>query len=70
MTNRTYTRYCWARRLAFFMAAAPLFQLAQCSTGVRQVSESMLQAMPSTLFSIAQSFFLLPLELIFGGGSV
>ena len=70
MTNRTYIRYRWARRLAIFMAAAPLFQLAQCSTGIRQVSEGMLQSMPSTIFSIMESFFLLPLQLIFGCASV
>lgn len=69
MTQRTLTRYRWARRLAIFMAAAPLFQFAQCATGTRQVADSMLQAMPSTIFSIMQSFFLLPLQLIFGGAS-
>jgi hypothetical protein len=66
MSKRTYMHYRWARRLAIIMAAAPLFQLAQCSTGIRQVSENMLQAMPSTIFGIIQGFILLPIQLIFG----
>jgi hypothetical protein len=67
MSKRTYMHYRWARKLAIILAAAPLFQLAQCSTGIRQVSESMLQAMPSTIFGIVESFLLLPLQLIFVG---
>ena len=69
MTKRTYMHYRWARRLALLLAAAPLFQLSQCSTGIRQVSNDMLQAMPSTIFGIVQGFLLLPLQLIFAGGA-
>jgi hypothetical protein len=49
------------------MAAAPVFQLAQCATGVRQVSANMFNALPSTLFSIMESILLAPVQLFLGG---
>jgi TRAP-type mannitol/chloroaromatic compound transport system permease large subunit len=44
------------------MAAAPVFQAAQCATGVRQVSANMFNAMPSTIFGIMESFLLAPIQ--------
>lgn len=48
-----------------FMAAAPLFQLAQCDTGTRQVLANVANGLPSTMFSIMQGFLLLPMQLLF-----
>ncbi len=67
MTQRRYRQFRWARRLAVLMAAAPVFQLAQCSAGVRQVSASMFNALPSTLFSIMESILLAPIQLFLNG---
>jgi hypothetical protein len=67
MTKRSLQRYKWARKLAIFCAAAPLFQLAQCDTFTRQVFANVGNALPATVFSNFQSIALIPLQLIFGG---
>lgn len=67
MTKRRYRQFRWARRLAILMAAAPVFQLAQCATGVRQVSANMFNALPATLFSIMEAFLLAPIQLFLSG---
>lgn len=69
MTNRGLHYYRWARKLVFVLAAAPLFQLAQCSTGLRQTMAGVADSVPATMFSYLQSYLLLPLQLIFGGYS-
>jgi hypothetical protein len=69
MTNRGLYHYRWVRKLAFVLAAAPLFQLAQCDTGLRQTMAGVANSLPATMFSMLQSYLLLPLQLIFGGYS-
>lgn len=65
MTKRSYNRYRLLRKFTIIMAAAPLFQVSQCSTGVNQVFKSVANGLPSTLFSIAEGFALVPLQLIY-----
>lgn len=72
MNSPKLSHYRLLRRLALVMAAAPLFQLAQCSTGLRQVSAEVVNGLPSLTFSILQGFWLLPAQLflsLFTGGS-
>lgn len=51
-------------KVALVMAAMPLFQLAQCATGVRQVSADMANTLPSTIFGLMQGFALAPIQLL------
>lgn len=69
MTKHRYRQYWWLRKLAIFMAAAPLFQAAQCATGVRQVSANVFNSLPSTIFSIMEGFVLLPIQLLLSAGT-
>jgi hypothetical protein len=69
MTNRGFYHYRWVRKLAFVLAAAPLFQLSQCSTGLRQTMAGTVNSIPATMFGILESYLLLPLQIIFGGFS-
>lgn len=64
MTPRRINQYRRLRKLALIVAASPLFLAAQCMTGVSQVSENMLQALPSTVFGIMQGYFWAPLEIL------
>ncbi len=68
MTKLSYRHYKWARKLAIFMAAAPVFQLAQCDTFTRQVFANVGNAIPATTFANLQSIMLLPFQLFFSGG--
>jgi hypothetical protein len=68
MTKRTLHHFRWMGKLAIILAAAPLFQLAQCDTGLLQVFAGVANAMPATMFSIMQGFLLLPLQLLSGSG--
>ncbi len=63
MNSPKLSRYRLLRRLALVMAAAPLFQLAQCSTALRQVSGDVVNGLPALSFSILQEFLLLPAQL-------
>jgi len=65
MTKRRYHQYRLLRKLAIIMAAAPLFQLSQCSTGVRQVSATMANSM----FGIVESIILMPFRWVLSGGT-
>lgn len=69
MTQRTWKRIRWTRRLAIVMAAAPLFQLSQCGHGLTQVVATSLNQAPSAFYQIASGVFLLPIQLLLGGGS-
>lgn len=64
MTKRRFRQFKLARKLAIILAAAPLFQLGQCQTGVQQVFASVANGLPSTLFYFGESLALLPLQLI------
>jgi glucose-6-phosphate-specific signal transduction histidine kinase len=66
MTKRRYHQYRLLRKLALFMAAVPLFQLAQCSTGIRQTSATM----ANTLFAMVEGLILLPFQWVFGLGTI
>ena len=68
MTKRRYRQYRLAGKLAIVLAAAPMFQFAQCASGVRQVSANMFNSLPSTIFSIWQGFALAPIQLLLSGG--
>ncbi len=59
-----------ARRIAIVMAAAPLFQLSQCATGVSQVFQTAANSAPSTVFSVLTNIALLPLRLLLTGGDL
>lgn len=69
MTQRTWKRCRWMRRVAIVLAAAPLFQLSQCSTGLVQVMTTSLNQAPSSFFQIVNGLALLPIQLLLGGGS-
>jgi hypothetical protein len=64
MTNRTLLHYRWIKRAAFILAAAPLFQLAQCGTGTSQILANFANSLPATSFGIMEGFLLLPLQLL------
>ncbi len=66
MTKRRYHQYRLFRKVAIFMAAAPLLQLAQCSTGIRQTSA----VMANTLFAAVEGIILLPFQWVFGLGTI
>lgn len=70
MSRKLLKRYRLARRVALILAAAPLFQLSQCQTGVSMVLQDSVNALPSTAFNIFQSLALLPIQVLLGGGSV
>ncbi len=61
--------YRVARRIAIFLAAAPLFQLTQCQTGINQVFATAFNNAPATFYSVLQSIALLPIQLLIGGGA-
>ncbi len=63
-------RFKIARRFAVILAAAPLFQLAQCQTFGNQLSVNFLNSLPSTAFSVLFNFALLPIQILLGGGQV
>ncbi len=65
MTKRSYNRYRVLRKLTLIMAAAPLFQLSQCGTGVNQVLKNVANNLPSTLFGIGEGLALAPLQYIY-----
>jgi hypothetical protein len=67
MTFNSYRRW---RRILIIVAAAPLIQLSACQTGFNQVAATVLNNLPSTLFSIVQSALLAPfITLLSGGGT-
>ena len=74
MNKRLLNRYRIARRIAIFMAAAPLFQLSQCQTGVNQVLATSINNTPATIFQVLLNFALAPIQFFlfgntgFGGG--
>ncbi|MBN2560536.1 MAG: hypothetical protein JXQ75_06365 [Phycisphaerae bacterium] len=71
MTKRRYNQYKWVRKLAILMAAAPLFQMSQCATGLRQTAATVADGMgasdtwPVTIVTLLQN-----LALLFLGGGV
>jgi hypothetical protein len=69
MTQRTYKHLRWTRRLAIVMAAAPLFQLSQCAHGLNQVMVTSLNQAPSSFFQLVNGLFLLPIQILIGGGT-
>lgn len=69
MTQRTCRRLRWWRRLAIVMAAAPLFQLSQCGHGLTQVVATSINQAPSAFFQLVNGVFLLPIQLLLGGGN-
>ncbi len=56
------------RQVMILTAALPLFQFAQCQTGVNQVLKDVANSLPSTIFSAFQSALLAPFFAIVGGG--
>lgn len=69
MNKRLLNRYRIARRIALFMAAAPLFQLSQCQTGINQVLATTLNNTPSTVFQVLLNIALAPIQLLLFGNS-
>lgn len=69
MTQRTWKRFRWTRRVAIVMAAAPLFQLSQCAHGLTQVVTTSINQAPSSFFQLVNGVMLLPIQLLLGGGN-
>lgn len=69
MNTRLSRRYKLARRVAIILAAAPLFQLSQCHTGVNQVLATTANNAPATVFQVLNGIFLAPLYALIGGSS-
>lgn len=67
MNKRSFRHYKIARKLALILAAAPLFQLSACQTGFQQVSASVINALPGTVFNIIQGFLLAPFQALISG---
>ena len=66
MTRKKLRRY---QRLMVLLAAAPLFQLMACRTGVSETLQNVLNALPATVFQVTESLFLSPLYALLSGGS-
>lgn len=56
------------RQVLILTAALPLFQFAQCQTGVNRVLQDVANSLPSTIFSAFQSALLAPFFAIVAGG--
>lgn len=69
MTQLKWNRYRWMRRVAIVLAAAPLFQASQCSTGLLQVMRTSVNQAPSSFFQTFNGLGLYPLQLLLGGGN-
>jgi len=69
MNKRLLTRYRIARRIAIVLAAAPLFQLSQCQTGVNQVLATSLNNTPATVFQVLLNIALAPIQLLLFGNT-
>ena len=67
MNRRCIRQYKITRKLALILAAAPLFQLSACQTGIQQVFANVINALPATMFNIIQGFLLAPFQAIIGG---
>ena len=61
-----YRNHRWIKKLMFIAAAAPLFQLSQCQTGINQVFATTANNLPATYFQVLNSLALLPLQLLLG----
>jgi len=68
MNKRTFRHYKIARKLALILAAAPLFQLSACQTGIQQTLGGVINALPGALFSVFQGILLAPIQALIGGG--
>lgn len=72
MTKRRFNHYKLVRKLTIVLAAAPLFQLAQCVSGLQQASAGVATGLgvsdswPTTIINLFQSFT----QLILGAGGV
>lgn len=64
MTKKTLKRYKVARRVAVFMAALPLLQLSQCSTGIRQIAANTANGLPSAYNQVVSSLLWLPAQAL------
>lgn len=64
MTKKTLKRYKVARRVAVFMAALPLLQLSQCSTGIRQIAANTANGLPSAYNQVVASLLWLPAQAL------
>ena len=60
-------KHRWVKRLMIVLAAAPLFQLSQCQSGVGQVFATTANNLPSTYFQVLNSLALLPIQLLLFG---
>lgn len=67
MKKHSIRHFKRARRFAFLLAAAPLFQLSACQTGIQQVGASVINSLPATLFNITQGFLLAPIQALLAG---
>ena len=56
------------RQVMILTASLPLFQFAQCQTGINRVLKDVANSLPSTIFSAFQSALLAPFFAIVGGG--
>lgn len=64
MTKKTLKRYKVARRVAVFMAALPLLQLSQCSTGIRQIAANTANGLPSAYNQVVSSLLWFPAQAL------
>lgn len=69
MNKRSFRQYKTARKLALILAAAPLFQLSACQTGIQQTFASVFNALPATMFNIIQGILLAPIQALISGGT-
>lgn len=64
MKKSTLRRVKIARTVALFVAAAPLFQLSQCTTFSSMVGQTVVNGLPSLFFSTFQSLLLAPIQAL------
>ena len=69
MNKRAFRHYKIARKLALILAAAPLFQLSACQTGIQQTFAGVFNALPGTLFNIFQGILLAPIQALISGAT-
>lgn len=68
MTQRTWRRFRWMRRVAIVMAAAPLFQVSQCGHGLTQVVATSLNQAPASFFQMISGLATFPIRSLLSGG--
>jgi hypothetical protein len=67
--QKLYRRHRWMKKLMIVVAAAPLFQLSQCATGVAETLFQTANGLPAAYFGVVENLIFYPARLALGGSS-